>query len=657
MCGIAGYWLPTSGQAKWLEHEIGLMNDSLRHRGEDSDGIYIDENDSLALGHRRLAIVDLTAEGHQPMQSRSKRFWLTFNGEIYNSNEIKSRLESDGYVSGCWRGTSDTEVLIEGIDKYGLEETLRMTRGMFALGVWDMKNKKLSLARDRFGEKPLYWTWFKVKGRNAVAFASELKAITQLSSDDVLRISRDAFSCYSQFGCIKAPLSIYERVEKVEAGMIVDIEYDVSRDDFKCSRVKWWDVIDAFKKAKTSDRGSRVDRLNSFEEALKKSIKEQSNADVKTGIFLSGGLDSSLIASLLRDQDQGIINTFTVSFPDTSSTSLSADEGPRAKRIAEYLGTTHVDCRVDGAAMREDIRELPQIYDEPFSDSSQIASYILCREAKHAGLKVALGGDGGDELLGGYRRHRALPIIKQASSLPFIGEDRLARTLVNELFDSRVLESRAAMRQKISRVLRAGTDLSSIYNESLRTLGMSAITRVESREAMDEDFWTDPELIECSTMSERIMLADTIGYMESDILVKMDRASMAHSFETRAPFLSPSVAETAWSLPSDLKVGRLYSDKRKVALRKIAKKYLPTGLLSGKKQGFAVPIDQWMRRDIDCFLKSQLLDSEPVILGDLIDRRKLEHLINEHNDGSADHHACLWSALMWKLWCDRWVGS
>ena len=406
MCGIAGIWDKGSLKSDELLISVKRMAKEINHRGPDSNGFWLEDNERLAFSHARLSILDLSEAGSQPMTSKSKRYTITFNGEIYNHKSLRKIIDAHTSQQEVWRGDSDTETLLSMIDHFGLRETLNKCTGMFAFAIWDKANKKLTLVRDRFGEKPLYWGW----NNKTFFFASDLAALKSLH-EVKKAINRNALATYFEKGFIPAPLSIYKGIYQLKPGHLLEIN-NFSNEYSQNKIIKWWDTEQHVKSSKFIFK-SEHEAIQFLESSLISTIKTQSNADVPLGVFLSGGIDSSLITALFQSFTNSKIESFTISFPELTNSEKGYNEAPYAKGIANYLGTNHNEIDLSLNEVQNIIQLLPKIYSEPFADSSQIPSYLVCKEARRSGLIVALSGDGGDELFGGYNRHYYASLLQK----------------------------------------------------------------------------------------------------------------------------------------------------------------------------------------------------------------------------------------------------
>ena len=656
MCGIAGLWLSAPTPVQQLQASAKAMADALAHRGPDGAGVWCEPQAAFALAHRRLAILDLSPAGQQPMASATGRYQIAFNGEIYNHQALRRELETAGLVRRIWRGHSDTETLLAAIEAWGLEAALRRSAGMFALALWDRRHQQLQLARDRFGEKPLYWGWLQLGGSQVLAFGSELAALRALPGSPRPAVDQAALTAYFGGGCIPAPLCIHAGLQQLPPGHWLQLAPGAEG----CAPAKlpepkpWWDLEAEAQAAQAhaaeSSSWSEAQALESLEAALLQAVGEQAIADVPLGAFLSGGIDSSLITALLQAQSSRPVRSFTISFPDAGSGEAGFNEAPHAAAVASHLGTNHTEVALTAADAQALIPQLPRIYSEPFADSSQLPTHLVCREARRSGLTVALSGDGGDELFGGYNRHRLAPALQQRFGvLPTLLRRGLARGLEHLPVSSQGLAR--DKRQKLAAAIRAAGSLNELY---------ASLTQV----------WAAPGLLGGShalelaplqvvlpsgpSPAERLMLADALTYLPSDILVKLDRAAMAASLETRAPFLDHRVAAVAWQLPLAMKIrGQGRRSVGKWALRQILYKHVPRELVERPKAGFAMPIGSWLRGPLRPWA-SDLLSPELIRRQGYLRPEPIQKLWRNHLEGHADHTPRLWAVLMWQAWLAEW---
>ncbi|MEK6210332.1 MAG: asparagine synthase (glutamine-hydrolyzing) [Pseudomonadota bacterium] len=648
MCGIFGV-LGSLGSADSARHLIGKMGATLTHRGPDSGGVWLDVNSGIALGHRRLAILDLSEKGAQPMVSGSGRYVLTFNGEIYNFADLRSDIEKVA-PDIRWRGTSDTEILAAAIDLWGIERAISNSVGMFALAVWDRTKRELHLVRDRMGEKPIYYGWLG----STFAFASELKALRTHPAWQG-RIDRSAIATYLRYGYVPTPMSIFSGIRKLKAGSILSLPASVGS-GYMPDPVVYWRLSDAVEIGRAqSFSGDAHEAEDELDAILRRSIKGQMISDVPLGAFLSGGVDSSAVVALMQAQSSTPIRTFTIGFSESAY-----DEAGHARQVASHLGTCHEEFYVTGSNAFDVIPKLPNMYDEPFADSSQIATYLVSKLARTA-VTVSLSGDGGDELFGGYNRYllaERLRTLRRLSPpavthLLRLGLKGLGTRTVEPWLDrlTRLLPARlvplllADKLQKLATILDAGDD-ESIYQQLVSQWSSPNDIMIDGREWIGfHETWASAKQLTYK-FREEMMYVDTLTYLCDDILVKLDRAAMAVSLESRVPLLDHRLVQFAWSLPPAIaEKGR----QNKQLLRKVLDRYVPQDLIERPKMGFAVPIGSWLRGPLrewaDDLLSTERLRADGYFVPSRVRERWVEHLSGRRN---WQHQ--LWAVLMFQAW-------
>ncbi|WP_114993556.1 asparagine synthase (glutamine-hydrolyzing) [Synechococcus sp. UW179A] len=659
MCGIAGLWSISDIDQDFLRCNAQLMGDSISFRGPDDSGVWIDPFVPLALVHRRLSILDLSKAGHQPMVSSSGRYVISFNGEIYNHLSIRRELETSNLIDKPWSSSCDTETLLCAIEAWGISSTLKRCSGMFAIALWDTSYQRLTLIRDRFGEKPLYWGWHCVDDIRTLLFCSDVAALRSITRTSPYSINKVALTAYFNLGFIPAPLCIYEGFHQLMPGHQID--FDLSRhahNNFHST--SWWDISSSSLSSQSKLEYIPKDvYLSQLKACLTRSVVMQSSSDVPLGTFLSGGIDSSLITAILQANSSSSISTLTVSFPGNSVGNLEFNEAPYAHDIASYLGTKHTEVSLSSQDALSLIPALPYIYSEPFSDASQIPTHLVCLSARQNGLSVALTGDGGDELFGGYNRHRLAPLIYKY----FHFYPQYCKNFISFLINILPIASRGLSRNKqykLSSAVRSSSSLSSIYDSLLSVFtDSSCLFDSIFLESIITDFSTtdflsfNPFSTSVSPV-ESVMAADTIGYLPNDILVKVDRASMYVGLETRAPFLDISVADFMFSSPLHYKIPDLSDrDCTKWALRQILYQFVPPSLIDRPKSGFSTPICYWLRGPLrqwaEDLLSPSRIESQGILNSYYIDQLWRQHL------GGRDNSSQLWTVLMWQAWADIWL--
>ena len=590
MCGIVGFWELLSRPKDELNQIAQRMANVLAHRGPDDSGTWVDPQAGIALGHRRLSIIDLSSAGHQPMTSSTGRFVIVFNGEIYNHWELRKELDNSSNsktvpdVRGNalkWRGHSDTETLLAGFERWGVAVTLTKTVGMFAIVLWDAQQRTLHLARDRFGEKPLYYGWTGSGAASAFVFGSELKALRAFPSFDN-PVCKEALALYMRFMYVPAPRSIYRGVYKLEPGCLLSIKgtapISAPSKPLRPPAVyqsvtlsRWWSLANVVQFGAHNAITDEVDAVDELEQRLSDAVKIQSLADVPLGAFLSGGIDSSAIVALMQHQATSPVKTFTVGFKESEF-----DEAPYARAVAKHLGTDHTEMFVTATEAQEVIAQLPSMYDEPFADSSQIPTHLVCRAAREH-VTVALSGDAGDELFGGYNRYFWGPRIwaklawlpypmrhalgAAITAIPVVGWDTLSQPFNTLLPDGQGILNAGDKAHKLAARLSGVRDLDDLYMSLVSewqdpaqvVRGDSGCAVLEPSSVLSDEL-PNGDLTGVANSPLRMMYRDSITYLPDDILCKVDRAAMASSLETRVPFLDHRVAELAWRFPLGLKI-------------------------------------------------------------------------------------------------------
>lgn len=652
MCGLTGILAPQDQATEDLRHVVNAMTRPLVHRGPDAGDIWAEGG--VALGHRRLSILDLSPAGAQPMHSACGRYVVAYNGEIYNHLDLRRDLGAAG-AAPEWRGHSDTETLLAGIAHWGLDETLRRAAGMFAIALWDRRDRRLSLARDRIGEKPLFWGW---AGR-ALVFGSELKALRQ-HPDFPRDVCRQAVAQYLRFAYVPAPRSIHPGVYKLEPGSILTIDGAPPTapphaplrpgDSYGSLSIRrYWSLNEILEEGARSRFTSEGEALSTVDEALRQAVGRQMVADVPLGAFLSGGIDSSLIVALMQAQSSRPVQTFTVGFENPAF-----NEAPFAAAVARHLGTDHTELTVTENEAREVIPLLPEMYDEPFADSSQIPTHLVCKAARRA-VTVALSGDAGDELFGGYNRYFWGPRIwRRLDWMPLPMRRGLGRAIatvpVNAWDRLGVLTGGRVTRpgdkaHRLAGRLRNVRTMDDLYRslvsewpgeQMVPGLGNAVQT------LLDDPM---PDVL-ADDASARMMTQDMRTYLPDDILCKVDRAAMAISLETRVPFLDPDVLAASARLPTQMKIR---DGQGKWALRQILYQHVPQDLIERPKTGFGIPVGEWLRGPLRSWAED-LLSEENLRRDGLINPAPVRQAWAEHLSGRRDWTHRLWIILMLMAW-------
>lgn len=656
MCGIVGFIGPQHSQN--CEDIIVSMTNSLIHRGPDDWGVWSHSELGIVFGHRRLSIIDLSPEGHQPMISAGGRYVITFNGEIYNFEFLRAELLNEGFT---FRGRSDTEVMLAAFERWGVAPSIEKFTGMFAFAVLDLQERVLVLARDRLGEKPLYYGYHA----DTFLFASELKALTYYPHFDA-QVNRAALVQFMEYGYVPSPLSIYQHIYKLSPGAFLKIPLDDLRQfakhlspypdevGAKYRPTKYWSLQEVYRAPVYE--GSEEDAIQTLDSLLKQAVRGQMISDVPLGAFLSGGIDSSTIVSLMQAQSTKPIKTFSIGFHFEEF-----NEAHFAKNVAEHLGTDHTELYVSSEEAMDVIPNLATIYDEPLADSSQIPTFLVSQLARNH-VKVSLSGDGGDEFWGGYPRFFwALKIWGRIQHMPLLlrhlfgsamrGLDTSRWDTILKIFGGALPPLRRISNighkiYKLSRVIEAKS-LEHLYHEIIvfwenaRSLVQDGgeIQSVNSHRALEA---------KVATLMSSLMYLDAMNYLPDDILVKLDRASMAVSLESRAPLLDHHVVEFVSRLPLHFKVRRNVS---KYLLRKLLYKYVPPHLVERPKMGFGVPLRHWLRGPLKDWCED-LLDEKRISREGYLDAQIVRKRWHEFLRGERNWEHLLWCVLMFESWLE-----
>jgi asparagine synthase (glutamine-hydrolysing) len=645
MCGIAGFWQRPGEDATVLGERVGRMAETLHHRGPDDGGTWVDAAAGVALGFRRLAILELSPLGHQPMTSNEQRYTIVFNGEIYNYRDLKADLISAGH---SFRGGSDTEVILAGFSRWGIERTLGRIRGMFGIAVWDAEARTLTLVRDRIGKKPVYYG----RADDAWLFGSELKALRAYPSFRA-EIDREALAQFLRFGYVPAPRSIYRGIRKLQPGHFVTLGRD--RD---ATPVCYWDAAAVAQEGQRDPlRLDDAQAINQLDVLLRDAVARRMIADVPLGAFLSGGLDSSTVVALMQTQSAAPVKTFTIGFDVPGY-----NEAEAAKAVAAHLHTEHTELYVTPDQARAVIPSLPTIYDEPFADSSQIPTYLVSRLAR-CHVTVSLSGDGGDELFAGYNRYFWGPRIwDRAKYLPAAVRRAVCSAL--ERIPPEYLDRAYAA---VERVLPSSWAVDRPGDKLHKLAGvLSAPDQMELYRRL-VSAWHHPETVVIETTEppvngparrylpdgfcERMMYCDLVTYLPEDILVKVDRASMAVSLEVRAPLLDQRLVEWAWRLPQ---AQRVRNGSGKWLLRQLLYRHVPQELVDRPKTGFGVPIDHWLRGPLRDWAED-LLSEGALEAGGFLRAAPIRRVWLQHLGGHRNEQTRLWPILMFQAWRRHWL--
>ncbi len=640
MCGITGFWninaRPTDLEA------IEAMADALTHRGPDARGVFTDAEAGLAMGHRRLSIIDLSEHGAQPMKSACGRFVVVYNGEIYNFRQLRRQLRSRR-PDLTFRGDSDTEVLLEAIATFGVDDAVEKTNGMFAFALWDRRRRQLTLGRDRLGIKPLYY------GRvgSALMFGSELKSLRAHPRFDA-DVDRQALADLLRLNSIPAPRSIYRGISKLEPGMLVSFDAPDRRGRLR----DYWSARAAAEQGiSTRFRGTPAEAVDALEQRLVEAVEARMISDVPLGAFLSGGVDSSTVVALMQQISARPVKTFSIGFHNDDY-----NEATHAAAVAAHLGTDHTEQYVTPDDAMEVIPELPRLYDEPFADSSQIPTHLVSQIARRD-VTVALSGDGGDELFAGYNRHLWAPRIwRMVSPVP-----AMVRLAVANLLTRPDPAQVNAMYHRVEAALPRPLRVRVPAEKLQKLAGMLAVSGIDDIYARLRAHWPDPTAViqrlpryrptvhrvpQRAGFAERMMFRDLVGYLPDDILTKVDRASMGVSLEARVPLLDHRVVEFAWRLPMEFKIR---DGQSKWVLRQLLYRRVPRQLIERPKMGFGIPLGDWFRTSLRDWVEA-LLDPHRLRREGFFRVQPIRRMWNEHLEGQANHQHELWNVLAFQAW-------
>jgi len=644
MCGVTGFWRKDNkSKEEVLLESISKMTEVLSHRGPDDKGVWVCAENSLALGHARLSILDLSSRGHQPMESFCGRYVISYNGEIYNFKEIRSKLEGE---SVPFKTECDTEVILAAISKWGINVALKEFNGMFAFSLWDKKDKKLILARDRIGIKPLYYGVQK----GTLYFSSELKSI-RANKSFTPEIDKDVLTSFFRYNYVIEPFCIYKDLEKIKHGTYVVIDEKLESKEYR-----YWDALNYDSETLYTEEAPTLSKL---EDLLIDSVSKRMVSDVPLGAFLSGGIDSSLVTSIMQSVSSTPVKTFTIGFHEEEY-----NEATSAKSVAEHLGTNHTELYVKPAAMQNVIPRLSDMYDEPFADSSQIPTFLISELTKKH-VTVSLSGDGGDENFAGYNRYFwANRVWNKSKNMP---------QMMRKMMASVIRSISPSGWEKLSK--KGAMFMPDIFK--LRLFGDKAHKLADILDFENEDdlyrkiisIWLNPKSIALNStepdtlinkfqdtanklnFSEKMMRLDLETYLPDDILTKVDRASMAVSLEARVPLLDHRIVEFARKTDTSLKIK---NGKSKWLLRKILYKYVPEEMIDRPKMGFGVPIDSWLRGPLREWAE-ELLDKKHMESDGILNPKPIRKMWEEHLSGKRSWQHQLWGVLMFQAWKKRWM--
>lgn len=649
MCGFAGYLVSGRELRPLHQSEAVLRNmgRTIVHRGPDDMGLWIDANVGIGLVHRRLSVIELSPAGHQPMRAHSGRYVVAFNGEIYNHLILRKMLADVGNTID-WRGHSDTETLLAGFDVWGIEETIKRSIGMFAMAIWDCETRELTLARDRLGEKPLYYGWQGAGAKAAFLFGSELKALKAYPEFKGL-INRGSLALLLRHSYVPAPYSIYDSIKKLEPGCLLKLSLK-QKDPVI---VRYWSALQvAAEGVRDPYAGTAAEATDELETLLKDAIRQQMMADVPLGAFLSGGIDSSTVVALMQAQSSRPVKTFTIGFNETGY-----NEALHAKAVARHLGTDHTEMYVTSQQALDVIPQLPSFYCEPFADSSQIPTYLVSQLARKQ-VTVSLSGDAGDELFCGYNRYLFSSKVWRSLSMIPTGLRQIAANLITSVSPHRwnallgVLQRHPHVNwgdklHKGANVL-AASSLENLYRGLVSHWHDPASIVIGGVEPNTLFTGPSPDLPGLDSI-QRMMAIDTVTYLPDDILVKLDRAAMAVSLEGRVPFLDHRVVEFAWRLPQAYK---MRDGQTKRILRQILYRHVPKSLIERPKMGFGVPIDVWLRGPLKAWGES-LLDEGRLRREGYLEAAPILKKWQEHQSGKRNWQYPLWNVLMFQAWLEN----
>ena len=651
MCGILGQINYLNNNNINVFENINKITKTLKHRGPDDQGIWLNSSKNVCFGHTRLSILDLSKNGNQPMISNNSRYVISYNGEIYNHLSLRKKIKEEFQENIIWKSTCDTETLLNSIERYGINKTLQLCKGMFAFAIWDNKLKKLSLVRDRMGEKPLYYGWID----NSFFFSSELGPFKLLNKSQNT-LNNIAINSYFNFSYIPAPNTIYKDIFKLEPGKILTISLENMKQK-KFHLERYWDlkniVITSKKHSKNKDFNQ-----NLLDEKLNDVIETQLISDVPLGVFLSGGIDSSLIAAIASKKIKNL-KTFTVGFEENNFSEIKS-----ARNIAKYLNTDHNEIMLDSNELQNSVDKINDIYQEPFADSSQIPTYLICKNASSQ-IKVALTGDGGDEIFGGYNRYIFGPSIWNNSKfIPKNFKKKLAFLLskipnknlyyILKFFINLKNKDTSQIKSHIQKIIE-GFYFSNNLDEFLFSMKINFKDKGRLFKNYLNEYDTN-KLLDIYSKNksllnsvENIMLEDTLSYLPEDILTKVDRASMYCSLETRCPYLDKDLIELSWKYDLDLKIKK---NKGKILLRNILNKYIPNSITEKPKQGFALPINFMLKTSLKKWAKELIYDGKQKY-SNILNFNEVERLWRSHLNNNCDHSTKLWSILIFISWISK----
>lgn len=649
MCGIVGYLSGDRINPDENYYQIRQMTKRLFLRGPDDCGHWQDNTFGCVMGHTRLSILDLNKTGHQPMHSFSGRYVLSFNGEIYNHYNLRETINKIK-PTAKWRGTSDTETLLAGFDTFGVRKTIKLAVGMFAIAVWDRKEKTLRIYRDRMGEKPIYYGLIGSKQKKIFVFGSNLKSIAA-HKEFTPNISRDSLSSYLRFGYVPTPNSIYEGIMKLNPGS----ELLVSIPTLGMKISKYWDFDSVLKRqANVVDQFDIEAKKNKMRRLIEEAVKGQMVSDVPLGALLSGGIDSSTIVSIMQAFSNKPVNTFSIGFdqPEYNEAGFASD-------VAKHLGTNHHELFISSSDMLKTVDRIADAYDEPFSDSSQIPTMLVSQLARK-NVKVVLTGDGADEIFGGYNRYFfckkiweklkffPVPLRNMLSKIILAVPQKKWNSFLHYLPYLDKKHNWGTYLHRAAEVL-SYNDIYALYM-SLVSTWRNPGELILGQSLNENDTWNMGKSFSSLTSVERLMAMDCKTYLLDDILVKVDRASMYYSLETRVPFLDHRLVEFSWQMPESMKVG----STTKVLLRDILKDFVPMSLIDRPKMGFGVPLKEWLEGPLKSFA-NDLLSKDKISRESFFEPEKVYNLLNGKVHPREQDYNKIWNLLMFQLWKEKYV--
>jgi asparagine synthase (glutamine-hydrolysing) len=645
MCGISGIWERSGCSLQDLERRVSAMTQTLSHRGPDDSGIWLSHEASIAFGQRRLAIIDLSPMGHQPMSSANGQYTITFNGEIYNFRELRTELEGRGVR---FRGHSDTEVIVEGFAQWGVKATIARLNGMFAIAAWDARERQLFLARDRMGEKPLFWAIID----GLVLFGSELKAL-RAHPGWKPSVNRGAIAAFLRHNYVPGPFTIYEDVYKLPPAGFVKIASGGGPEVGA-----YWDLAGVVSQGQRNTlRADEEELVDELDALLHDAVSRRMVADVPLGAFLSGGYDSSTVVALMQRASLRPVKTFTISFENAAF-----NESKHAEAVARHLGTEHTTFPVSGAEALDAVPKLAEMYDEPFADSSQIPTHIVSALTRKR-VTVALSGDGGDELFSGYDRYQWAESVWRPSAKMPLALRRLAsssiRVVPPSAFDSiaryvpyfRRVPQVGQKAHRLAQILSASS-IDSVYYQAV-SHHQNPDTLVRGSQEVRTACWAQNLEVLLPDAVDRMRYLDMCTYLPDDILTKVDRASMAVALEVRVPFLDHRLVEWVWKLPA-FQNGRARRPKH--LLRRVLARYVPDRLVERPKMGFGVPLADWLRGPLRDWAED-LMNEPGLSAGDIFDVEAIRSLWAEFLSGDNGRYFFIWNILMFQAWHRRWGGA